>query len=149
MKTIVSISIFFMVSILYAEPPNAVKEPAIDENFEAVFKQMQDHKHNEGESSRLNDVLPESSDTYKLGSPELPWAQVHAGTGTFSAAVGIGTTEPAYAFEVKEGTATATNGNFFVDKSTFGYVLRSPDDSCWRIEVSDAGVVKAAGLACP
>ncbi|AWV98725.1 CHRD domain-containing protein [Arcticibacterium luteifluviistationis] len=41
------------------------------------------------------------------------------------------------------------SGDFFVKDSTRGVILKSPNGSCFRIQVSDAGILTATALACP
>lgn len=41
------------------------------------------------------------------------------------------------------------SGDFFVKDSTRGVILKSPNGSCFRIQVSDAGILIATALDCP
>jgi len=63
--------------------------------------------------------------------------------------VGIGTTNPSHKFEVYDGTATVTNGNFYNQTVGFGYILKSPDLNCWRIDVANDGTLSASSISCP
>jgi hypothetical protein len=56
--------------------------------------------------------------------------------------VGVGVTTPTAKFQVNGGDA-------YVDTIGKGVVLRSPNGSCFRITVSDAGALSATPVGCP
>lgn len=56
--------------------------------------------------------------------------------------VGIGTTAPKAKLDVR-------NGDVFVGTLGSGVILKSPNGSCFRLTVSDAGALTAVGVTCP
>lgn len=63
--------------------------------------------------------------------------------------VGIGTTAPRHKLEVKNGSALVTNGDVIVSAPGQGVVLTAPNGSCFRLTVSNAGVLSATPISCP
>jgi parallel beta-helix repeat protein len=56
--------------------------------------------------------------------------------------VGLGTTSPAAKLQV-------ANGDVYVTNIGSGVILKSPGGSCFRITVSDSGVLSASAITCP
>lgn len=56
--------------------------------------------------------------------------------------VGIGTATPT-------SKLTVTGGDVEITDIGSGVVMKSPDGTCWRLEVSNLGVVSATSIACP
>ncbi len=56
--------------------------------------------------------------------------------------VGINETTPGSALEVG-------GGDVYVNGSANGVILRSPDNSCWRIQVDNTGAVTTTAVSCP
>lgn len=63
--------------------------------------------------------------------------------------VGIGTTAPRHKLEVKNGSALVTNGDVIVSAPGQGVVLTAPNGSCFRLTVSNAGVLSTTPISCP
>jgi hypothetical protein len=61
---------------------------------------------------------------------------------TTSRNVGIGTTTP-------DSKVTVTGGDVYVTDIGDGVIMKSPDGNCWRMNVSNAGVVSATSITCP
>ena len=66
-------------------------------------------------------------------------AGVNGGTDTN---VGIGTTAPRTKLHV-------ANGRVYVEANGQGVVMKSPNGACFELTVTDAGLLSAAGVACP
>jgi len=56
--------------------------------------------------------------------------------------VGIGTTTPASKLQL-------TGGDFFIENSTNGIIMKSPNGSCWKLTVDNSGVVTTTSVTCP
>jgi hypothetical protein len=50
---------------------------------------------------------------------------------------------------LRESGVLVSHVNIYVDSNANGVILRSPNNSCWRLSVSDAGVVTAVSATCP
>ena len=78
------------------------------------------------------------------GGPASGWTDdgtvVRLTTSTDS--VGIGTTTPGAKLQV-------TGSDVYVNTIGSGVILRSPNGSCFRLTVSDAGALSAAAISCP
>jgi hypothetical protein len=51
--------------------------------------------------------------------------------------------------QIKENGTVVSHNNIYVDDNSRGVILRSPNNNCWRLTVSDAGVVTAVSATCP
>jgi hypothetical protein len=82
------------------------------------------------------------------GNPDVsqPDAFASTGDGQFlikaTGGVGINTNAPAASLHV-------AGGDIFVSSQGNGLVTKSPNGSCWRITVSNAGALTAASVTCP
>lgn len=56
--------------------------------------------------------------------------------------IGIGTTTPAAKLQI-------SNGDVYIQNATNGVIMKSPDGSCWRMTVSNAGAPVFNKIACP
>jgi hypothetical protein len=56
--------------------------------------------------------------------------------------VGIGTDEPKSQLQVEDG-------DIYLKNSASGVIMRSPDDTCWRLTVSNAGAPVFTSIPCP
>ena len=65
------------------QPIYEVEDPALSENLRSISYTLDQHRHSNDGSSRLQDTVPDSSSTYILGSTTNPWKNVHSDTGTF------------------------------------------------------------------
>ena len=65
---------------LYAseQPPFDLSNPAANENDREIYSTMDRHKHNNDDSSRMDDVIPSSPSVYDLGSSSIPWQNIFA-----------------------------------------------------------------------
>lgn len=63
-------------------------------------------------------------------------------TMSVGSSVGIGTTAPASKLQV-------TGGDVYVNSVGSGVILRSPNGSCFRLTVSNAGTLGATSITCP
>ena len=64
------------------QPPFEVDDVSVSENFREIYLEMDQHKHNNDDSSRLENVIPSSGSTYALGNSSNTWAQAHIDTVT-------------------------------------------------------------------
>ncbi len=55
---------------------------------------------------------------------------------------GLGTTDPKSKLQV-------SSGDVYIDNSTSGVIMKSPNGQCWRMTVSDAGTPVFTLIACP
>jgi hypothetical protein len=60
----------------------------------------------------------------------------------FNGNVGVGTDAPKAKLEVK-------NGDVYVNDSTKGIILKSPNGNCWRVTVDDSGNFVRTQITCP
>jgi hypothetical protein len=56
--------------------------------------------------------------------------------------VGIGTNNPKVKLQV-------TSGDVYVDDSTKGIILKSPDGNCWRVTIDNTGNFVRTSIVCP
>ncbi len=56
--------------------------------------------------------------------------------------VGIGTNNPKTKLQV-------TSGDVYVDDSTKGIILKSPDGNCWRVTIDNSGNFVRTSITCP
>lgn len=63
-------------------------------------------------------------------------------TMSVGSSVGIGTTAPASKLQV-------TGGDVYVNSVGSGVIIRSPNGSCFRLAVSNAGTLSATSITCP
>src|SRR3990167_4081588 len=60
------------------QPPYNVPDLFTNENFRESFRILDQHKHNNDDSSRLDNVIPSSPSVYDLGSSSIPWQNIFA-----------------------------------------------------------------------
>ncbi len=82
-------------------------------------------------------VLPNASNNYDLGSASYQWRDAY-----FGGNVGIGVA-PNSSFRL------LTTGDVAVSTSSKGLILTSPNNTCYRISVSNAGALSTATTTCP
>lgn len=56
--------------------------------------------------------------------------------------IGIGTIEPVSKLQVSDG-------DIYIDEIGSGVIMKSPNGSCWRMTVSDAGAAEFTAITCP
>jgi len=56
--------------------------------------------------------------------------------------VGIGTNDPKTKLQV-------SSGDVYVEDSTMGIILKSPNGSCWRVTIDNAGNLVKTSITCP
>lgn len=86
--------IFLLLSVplLANQPPYEVDDPAVTENFREIYLRVDQHKHaGDDDSSRMFDVIPDTSVAYDLGHSSRQWSNAYIATGTFSGALQIST----------------------------------------------------------
>jgi hypothetical protein len=66
---------------------------------------------------------------------------------THDTKVGIGIDAPVTKLHVREGHLYIDSANSM--NALFGVILKSPDGTCWKITVSDAGALVTTSIACP
>ena len=95
-----------------------------------------------GSTSRMNEV--NFDDFFAPGSGQIALSinGTEAISVTTSRNVGIGTTTP-------DSKVTVTGGDVYVTDIGDGVIMKSPDGNCWRMNVSNAGVVSATSITCP
>lgn len=82
-------------------------------------------------------VLPNASNNYDLGSASYNWRDAY-----FGGNVGVGVS-PASSFRL------LTNGDVAISTSTRGLILTSPNNTCYRVVVSNGGALSANSVTCP
>lgn len=88
-----------------------------------------------------SNIIPTSANTYKLGVSAGDWQSINNTIFFSSSNVGVGVT-PNAKFQV-------TSGDVYVDTTTKGVILRSPDGTCYRVTVANGGALSTASLTCP
>ncbi len=79
---------------------------------------------------------------YTGGSPSNPTASLERMRIDQNGLVGIGTDVPKTKLHV-------SGGDVYIDDSTKGIVMKSPDGQCWRITVASTGTLSSTSIACP
>jgi type II secretory pathway pseudopilin PulG len=85
-----------------------------------------------------SDVLPNTDGFLNMGNPASRWNNAY-----FSGKVGIGTALPSPPTKLKVG------GDIAFSDDTQGLILMSSGGSCFRLGVSDGGVVETSAVSCP
>ena len=89
-------------------------------------------------------LLPNADALSDLGSAVTRWRNLYlSGDASVPGSIGIGTTPPT------SGTKLKATGNLAVSSSSYGMVLMSPNSTCYRLGVSNAGAVTTTTVACP
>lgn len=83
-------------------------------------------------------VYPNVDNSFDLGTATYNWKDAY-----FAGSVGIGVSPPASNAKLK------TSGNIGFSTSSVGLVLVSPNGTCFRLGVSNAGVVTTSTATCP
>lgn len=82
-------------------------------------------------------ILPNNSASYDIGSASYQWRDAY-----FGGNIGIGVA-PASSFRI------LTPGDIAISTSTRGLILTSPNNTCYRVAVSNAGALSASSVTCP
>ncbi len=82
-------------------------------------------------------LLPNSNNSYDLGIANYTWKN-----GYFSGNLGIGTTDPGAKIGV-------SGGDIAIKDSASGLVLKSPNGTCYRVTIDNAGTLNTTNVACP
>ncbi len=91
----------------------------------------------------------------RSGSPEMPGGVIKFLTGLTYAGgsiermrmnevgnIGIGVKFPKSKLHI-------TNGDVFIDDTSKGIIMKSPNGSCWRVRVDDSGNFSSTNITCP
>ncbi|MCE2788275.1 MAG: PhoX family protein [Saprospiraceae bacterium] len=81
------------------------------------------------------------ADSFEGGSNNAPKLQIAYRLQNVNN-VGIGVTDPATKLQVKDG-------DIFLETLGTSLILRSPDGNCWKISVSNTGIIQATQVTCP
>lgn len=83
------------------QPPNEIKDPAINENFKEIYRLLSTHNHSDSDSVPLWRVLPSSPPAFnQIGYSTSPWAAVQQGEVVISS--------PTYDLWIPTGTDKAS-----------------------------------------
>lgn len=83
-------------------------------------------------------VYPNANNSFDLGTATYNWKDAY-----FAGSVGIGVSPPASNAKLK------TSGNIGFSTSSVGVVLVSPNGTCFRLGISNAGVITTSTATCP
>lgn len=128
--------LFFLTGNIFCgdQPPYKIKDqPSVNRNFEEIYFLLDTHKHGGEDSSELNDVTPQNTNTYDLGSAAKKWKDVHVSSSV----------------TVYQGTFTATSGAFYCQTSSTGVILKAENGSCYTIRVHNGGTLYSVAITCP
>lgn len=89
-----------------------------------------------------SNVVPSSANTYKLGAAAGDWQAINNTIYFSGSNVGIGVVAPGAKLQV-------SGGDIYIDTTSQGLIRRSPDGTCWRTTVSNAGALVTATTTCP
>jgi hypothetical protein len=97
-----------------------------------------------------SDVIPDVGSSYRLGTAWEDWRAINDAIFFSSSSVGIGPSSfmPQAKLHV-QGNMEVGPGDLYTDSSAYGPVVRSPNNTCWRITVNDGGKVGGESVACP
>jgi parallel beta-helix repeat protein len=107
---------------------------ALNVTYGTRFQQTLLSSGNNGTSTAVL-INPTFSDGFAVGVK-------HNGLVVTSGNVGFGTSTPNSKLQV-------TGGDVYVNSIGSGVIIRSPNGSCFRITVSDTGVLSTTGVGCP
>ena len=89
-----------------------------------------------------SNIVPGSANTYKLGAAAGDWQSVNDTIYFSGSNVGVGVSSPGAKFQV-------SGGDIYVDTTTRGLIMRSPDGTCWKTTVTNGGALSTATTTCP
>jgi len=84
-----------------------------------------------------DDILPNAGNAYDLGNSAKTWRDAY-----FSGSIGLGVTPVS-------GVKILSTGNIGFTGSSAGIILRSVGSNCYRLGITDGGVITTTTIACP
>ena len=89
-------------------------------------------------------LLPNANNVSDIGASLLRWKNLYlSGSASLQGALGVGVDAPSAPTMIK------TTGNIGFSSSGSGLVLVAPNGSCFKLGISNAGVVTTSSIACP
>jgi hypothetical protein len=97
-----------------------------------------------------SDIVPNSNGNYRLGTSAGDWSSINDTIFFNGSNVGIADSSfsPGSQLHVR-GDVRVEGGDVYVNSNSYGVILVSPDNSCWRLTVDDTGSVAAVSVTCP
>lgn len=126
MRKILAMAILlWSISGLFAaeQPPYSVPDPAVSENFREIYRLMDQHRHNQDDSQRPFDLVPDTGTTYDLGTSSNPWRNLYISSITFPNGTAITGASGADNFGNHKATRAVDMAGFAVTNSS-GLVVK-------------------------
>jgi prepilin-type N-terminal cleavage/methylation domain-containing protein len=98
-----------------------------------------------------SNVIPDAGSSYKLGTSWEDWRSINDTIFFSSSTVGIGPSSFTPEAELHvQGSVKVDGGDLYTNSSLYGPILKSPNNSCWRMTVSDKGLLVGESVTtCP
>ena len=84
-----------------------------------------------------SDIIPNATNSYDLGNSTYNWKSAY-----FAGSIGVGVNTSAAA-KIK------SSGDIAIASSTAGLILMSPNSTCYRVTITNAGAFSTSSVSCP